>query len=177
MLTDVPENAVFTDTVTRINNKTGDITKEDIMALGIPGQDTVTTVNGKTGPITKADIMALGISEGGGTDIEIVDNLETEAADKALSAKQGKALNSQISEIANQKGEPDGIATLDETGKVPLAQLPEGTGVAGVDELARDAIDDITDQGFIKGFMVLTQAEYDVLGTKDETVYLLKIKC
>lgn len=34
VLTDVPANAVFTDTVTTINGKTGVITKEDIMALG-----------------------------------------------------------------------------------------------------------------------------------------------
>jgi len=41
VLTDVPSNAVFTDTVTTINGKTGAITKADIVALGIPAQDTV----------------------------------------------------------------------------------------------------------------------------------------
>lgn len=61
VLTDVPENAVFTDTITTINGKTGAITKADIVALGIPAQDTVTTINGKTGAITKSDITALGI--------------------------------------------------------------------------------------------------------------------
>ena len=41
----VPANAKFTDTDTKtfINNKTGVITKEDIVALGIPAQDTNTT--------------------------------------------------------------------------------------------------------------------------------------
>ena len=39
----VPSNAVFTDTVTTINGKTGAITKADIVALGIPAQDTVYT--------------------------------------------------------------------------------------------------------------------------------------
>jgi hypothetical protein len=61
VLTDVPANAKFTDTVTTINGKTGAITKADIVALGIPAQDTVTTINGKTGAITKSDITALGI--------------------------------------------------------------------------------------------------------------------
>mgnify|MGYP000936438463 CR=1 FL=1 len=37
----VPLNAAFTDTVTTINDKTGAITKDDIVALGIPAQDTV----------------------------------------------------------------------------------------------------------------------------------------
>jgi hypothetical protein len=40
VLTDVPVNAKFTDTVTTINGKTGAITKADIVALGIPAQDT-----------------------------------------------------------------------------------------------------------------------------------------
>lgn len=39
----VPSNAVFTDTVTTINGKTGAISKADIVALGIPSQDTNTT--------------------------------------------------------------------------------------------------------------------------------------
>jgi hypothetical protein len=43
VLTDVPANAKFTDTVTTINGKTGTITKADITALGIPAQDTVYT--------------------------------------------------------------------------------------------------------------------------------------
>lgn len=43
VLTDVPANAKFTDTITSINGKTGVITKADIVALGIPAQDTNTT--------------------------------------------------------------------------------------------------------------------------------------
>lgn len=51
VLTNVPAGAVFTDTVTTINGKTGVITKADIVALGIPAQDTTyavftTTTNG-----------------------------------------------------------------------------------------------------------------------------------
>ena len=41
VLTDVPLNAEFTDTVTTINSKTGAISKADIVALGIPSQDTI----------------------------------------------------------------------------------------------------------------------------------------
>ena len=38
--TDVPAGAVFTDTITTINGKTGVITKDDIVALGILAQGT-----------------------------------------------------------------------------------------------------------------------------------------
>lgn len=41
--TDVPIDAEFTDTVTTINGKTGEISKADIVALGIPAQDTTYT--------------------------------------------------------------------------------------------------------------------------------------
>lgn len=40
VLSDVPIGAIFTDTVTSINGKTGVIAKADIVALGIPAQDT-----------------------------------------------------------------------------------------------------------------------------------------
>jgi parallel beta-helix repeat protein len=40
VLTNVPVNAKFTDTITTINGKTGAISKADIVALGIPAQDT-----------------------------------------------------------------------------------------------------------------------------------------
>ncbi len=43
VLTNVPINAEFTDTVTTINGKTGTIDKADITALGIPAQDTTYT--------------------------------------------------------------------------------------------------------------------------------------
>lgn len=43
VLTNVPIDAEFTDTVTTINGKTGAISKADITALGIPAQDTVYT--------------------------------------------------------------------------------------------------------------------------------------
>lgn len=39
----IPSSPKYTDTVTSINGNTGAITKDDIVALGIPGQDTNTT--------------------------------------------------------------------------------------------------------------------------------------
>ena len=54
VLTDVPSNAKFTDTITTINGKTGAILKADIVALGIPTSDTNTTYT----EITTAEIDA-----------------------------------------------------------------------------------------------------------------------
>jgi len=45
--TDVPIGALFTDTTTSINSKTGVILKADVVALGIPAQDTVVDITGK----------------------------------------------------------------------------------------------------------------------------------
>lgn len=39
----IPTNPKYTDTITTVNGKSGAITKDDITALGIPGQDTVYT--------------------------------------------------------------------------------------------------------------------------------------
>lgn len=76
VLTDVPLNAKFTDTITTVNGKTGAITKADITSLGIPAQDTVTP---------------------------IANNLTETAAGKALDATQGKALNELISTNLTRK--------------------------------------------------------------------------
>lgn len=50
--TNVPANAKFTDTQTTVNGKTGVISKNDIVALGIPASDTNTTYS----EITTAEI-------------------------------------------------------------------------------------------------------------------------
>ena len=54
----VPSGAKFTDTITTINGKTGEIAKADIVALGIPAQDTVYTHPAGTNPhgTTKSDV-------------------------------------------------------------------------------------------------------------------------
>ena len=98
VLTDVPLNAKFTDTVTTINGKTGDISKADIVALGIPAQDTV-----YTHPTTHS------ISE--------VSGLQA-----ALDSKQASLGFTPLN--ANLKGAVNGVAELDATGKVPASQLP-----------------------------------------------------
>lgn len=99
VLTNVPAGAVFTDTVTSINGKTGVIAKADIVALGVPAQDTTygtfnTTTDGlvpktttsnttdylrrdgswATPPDTKYTLPVAGASIGGvksGTDITV----------------------------------------------------------------------------------------------------------
>lgn len=56
-------------------------------------------------------------------------------------------VNSRITVLANQKGQPEGIATLDSSGKVPLEQLPEGMGSgSGVDVFARQEIANLANQ-------------------------------
>jgi len=57
----------------------------------------------------------LRIDAGNVVQVEVVDNLTSDAADKALSAKQGKAL----------KEEMDKKADLDELGKIVTSQLPD----------------------------------------------------
>jgi hypothetical protein len=114
VLTDVPANAKFTDTITTINGKTGVITKADITALGIPAQDTVYThpathsadmiVDGTTNKAytaTEKDKLA-GI-ETGANKTTIVNNLTETIPGKALDATQGKVLAEQISNSSGVK--------------------------------------------------------------------------
>ena len=63
VLTNVPVNAKFTDTITTINGKTGAISKADIVALGIPSQDTTysiatTSANGLMSSTDKQNLEA-----------------------------------------------------------------------------------------------------------------------
>lgn len=59
----------------------------------------------------------------------IVDNLTTNDSAKALSAAQGKALQDNKLE-ANRVGAANGVASLDENTKVPIAQLPNASTTA-----------------------------------------------
>ena len=81
----VPAGAQFYDTLTTINGKTGIITKDDIVALGIPAQDTVYTHPEGTNPhgTTKADVG-----------LDNVDN--TSDVDKPVSTAQQTALDAKI---------------------------------------------------------------------------------
>jgi hypothetical protein len=107
VLTNVPANAKFTDTVTTINGKTGAITKEDITALGIPAQDTVYThpathsadmiVDGTTNKAyTATEKNKLAGIETGANKTTIANNLTETIPGKALDATQGKALNDAV---------------------------------------------------------------------------------
>ena len=49
-----------------------------------------------------------------------------------------------IAALQNQKGQPEGIATLDSSGKVPVSQLPDG--LDGVDTEARASIAQLESQ-------------------------------
>lgn len=62
-------------------------------------------------PIAAA--LVLGGGGGGGSSVEIVDNLNSTATNKALSANQGRVLNNSLGGKADLEG-----------GKVPLSQLP-----------------------------------------------------
>jgi hypothetical protein len=66
VLTDVPANAKFTDTITTINNKTGAISKADIVALGIPSQDTNTTYTAGEGLILTGTVFTPDFGTGAG---------------------------------------------------------------------------------------------------------------
>lgn len=61
----IPANPLYTDTVTRINGKTGEIGKDDIVALGIPKQDTTynaatTSANGLMSAVDKTAVNGIG---------------------------------------------------------------------------------------------------------------------
>jgi hypothetical protein len=112
--------------VTTVNGKTGEITKADIVALGIPAQDTVYTHPAGTNPhgTTKADVGLGNVNN-------------TSDADKPVSTAQQTAINSGVAEAKTyadgkfalaipltQKGAASGVAELDTSGKVPSSQLP-----------------------------------------------------
>lgn len=80
-----------------------------------PGVGIVTSVNGRDGDVvlTKNDV---GLSN--------VDN--TADAAKPVSVAQQQAL--AIKQSLSQKGQPNGYASLDGTGKIPLAQIPPSAG-------------------------------------------------
>jgi len=108
VLTAVPSGAVFTDTVTSINGKTGVITKNDIVALGIPSQDTIYSHP----PTHEPSIITQNINNRFVTDAQI-------------STWDGKQSTLGFTpENTSNKGQINGYAELGIDGKVPLTQLP-----------------------------------------------------
>ena len=127
------------------------VTKSDITSLGIPGQDTNTTYTNATsdtpGLMSNIDKSKLdGIDSGANK--TVVDTslnststnpVQNKVVNSALSGKvpttrtiNGKALSENITLVASdlgaistsQKGATNGVAELDNSGKVPSAQLP-----------------------------------------------------
>ena len=90
----------------------------------------------------------------------IVDNLTTNDSAKALSAKQGKALQDNKLE-SNKVGAANGVASLDANTKVPIAQLPNAsTTDIGAVQLNDTLTSASTSQA-------LTAAQGKVLGDRD----------
>lgn len=78
--------------------------------------------------VTEADYSGwVRIDAGAAAQVEIVDNLDSDAADKALSAKQGKALMNEINTVA---GKLVGVYTY-KGSKASFQELPSEGNVAG----------------------------------------------
>ena len=78
--------------------------------------------------VTESDYSGwIRIDAGAAAQVEIVDNLESDAADKALSAKQGKVLMGEINTIA---GKLSGVYTY-KGSKATFAELPAEGNVSG----------------------------------------------
>ena len=56
---------------------------------------------------------------------EVIDSLESTNPYHPLSARQGNVLDGKISTINTAKGQANGFASLDSTGRIPYSQLPE----------------------------------------------------
>ena len=90
----------------------------------------------------------------------VVDNLTTDDGNKALSAKQGKALQDNKLE-SNKVGAANGVASLDVNTKVPIAQLPNASTTAiGAVQLNNTLTSVSTAQA-------VTAAQAKVLGDRD----------
>ncbi len=139
VLTNVPVGAVFTDTVTTINNKTGAIAKSDIVALGIPAQDTVYVHPNHSGDVTSTGDGTTSIAANIVTNTKLAD-MVTNTIKGRKTASTGDPEDITISDLktmlalnnvtnvaqlaASLKGAVNGVAELDSNGKVPSTQLP-----------------------------------------------------
>jgi hypothetical protein len=138
VLTDVPLNAKFTDTITTINGKTGTILKADIVALGIPAQDTVYTHPGSgTNPhgTTKADV-GLGnvdnVKQASKTEFDEHDNDDTRHI-TSVERTKWNAVDNKVDKVTGK-----GLSTNDYTTaeKNKLAGIEAGAQVNTVTSVA-----------------------------------------
>ena len=97
----IPTDPKYTDTITTINGKTGAITKDDVVALGIPSQDTKYSVATITadGLMSSGDKSKLEGVEAGANKTTVINALNSDSATSALSAAQGKALDGNIQQL------------------------------------------------------------------------------
>ena len=135
--TAVPVGAIFTDTLTTINGKTGVIAKTDIVALGIPAQDTTYSLATQedSGLISNTDKTKIdGVEVGANNYIHpnthlpsiiLQDENNRFVTDEQINVWTSKqdALGFSPENISN-KGQINGYAELDSGGKVPESQLP-----------------------------------------------------
>ena len=123
----IPTDPKYTDTVTTINGKTGAITKDDVVALGIPSQDTTYSVATITadGLMSSGDKSKLEGVEAGANKTTVVNALNSDSATSALSAAQGKALDGKIT---NAKSELNGNIQQLRTDLTPVMAPQETAG-------------------------------------------------
>ncbi|MGJ0846651.1 hypothetical protein ACR77J_08180 [Tissierella praeacuta] len=124
VLTDVPVNAEFTDTITTINGKTGVISKTDIVALGIPAQDTI-----YTHPSTHPASMITGLSDvatsGSYNDLS---NKPTIPTDTNQLVKSDVYTKIEVNNLLSNAGQGDMMKNVYDTnnnGKVDIAEVAE----------------------------------------------------
>ena len=123
----IPTDPKYTDTVTTINGKTGAITKDDVVALGIPSQDTTYSVATITadGLMSSGDKSKLEGVEAGANKTTVINTLNSDSATSALSAAQGKALDGKIT---NAKSELNGNIQQLRTDLTPVMAPQETAG-------------------------------------------------
>lgn len=156
---------------------------------------TKTELSGVSGKVTKIEDKLAGIEEGETVlgkieenKVTVVNDLTTGGADKALSAEQGKALNTRLTaaeegvagvdgkisaaiktNVTDKLGKASGIATLGEDGKVPSSQLP--SYVDDVIDL-KDIVEakaNIPTSGLVVGDLYYAKAEKKIFKATSET--------
>lgn len=120
--------------------------------------------------------------------VEVVNDLTTGGTDKALSAEQGKVLDSRLktaetsvgqidtkissaikTNVTDKLGKASGIATLDETGKVPSTQLPGYVDdVVDLKDIV-EAKSNIPTSGLVEGDLYYAKAEKKIFKATNET--------
>lgn len=104
VLTNVPSGAKFTDTITTVNNKTGAISKADIVALGIPSENTTyglatTAIDGLMSKSDKVNLNSNTSARHTHTQKDVLDKL-TDSDGKLL--YNGELISGDYNQLANK---------------------------------------------------------------------------